>query len=188
MRYRFLLLPLIAAFAMAASATAQQWPDPPKAKQKTKAPPRDDTQELSPSQIERAKKFDVDDPDDLPKAVKRKSAANKGSAPPRQLACSGAFAADSSHIRLAQVYGQQNVVFDSVDGPGKTKLAASILFPKDPTRRLEILWQNETSRTGTRVIAINGRSGWAAPRGVRLGLQLAALEKINGKPFKLTGF
>jgi hypothetical protein len=86
------------------------------------------------------------------------------------------------------VYGQQNVVFDSVDGPGKTKLAASILFPKDPARRLEILWQNETTRTGTRVIAINGRSGWTGPRGVRLGLQVAALEKINGKPFKLTGF
>jgi hypothetical protein len=38
------------------------------------------------------------------------------------------------------------------------------------------------------VIAINGRSQWSAPKGIKLGLSLAALEKANGKPFKLTGF
>lgn len=190
MRYRLLMFSLTAAFAMAAAASAQQWPDPPppapKAKQKAKQPPIDDTQELSPAQIERAKKFDTFDDPDMPKAVKRKEAAKP--APPRQVACSGAFAADSSQVRLAQVYGQQNVVFDSVEGPKNTKLAASVLFPKDPTRRLEVLWNNETTRTGTRVIVINGRSGWTAPRGAKLGMPLPALEKINGKPFKLTGF
>jgi hypothetical protein len=38
------------------------------------------------------------------------------------------------------------------------------------------------------VIAINGRSQWVAPKGLKLGLSIAALEKTNGKPFKLTGF
>src|SRR5262249_13086745 len=29
---------------------------------------------------------------------------------------------------------------------------------------------------------------WTGPKGLRLGLTLAALEKLNGKPFKLSGF
>jgi hypothetical protein len=38
------------------------------------------------------------------------------------------------------------------------------------------------------VIAINGKSQWSAPKGMKLGLPLAALEKANGRPFKLSGF
>ena len=105
-----------------------------------------------------------------------------------QIDCRGAFARDSSHIRLAQVFGPDNVTFTDVDGPDNTKMPASVLFPNDPARRLEMLWNNTSSRSGTQVIVINGKSAWAAPRGVKLGVQLAALEKINGKPFKLTAF
>src|SRR5262249_2250367 len=38
------------------------------------------------------------------------------------------------------------------------------------------------------LIVITGQSTWAGPKGLRLGLTLAALEKLNGKPFKLSGF
>jgi hypothetical protein len=37
-----------------------------------------------------------------------------------------------------------------------------------------------------RLVAINGRSGWRGPKGLRLGLTIAAVEKINGKPFTLS--
>ena len=40
----------------------------------------------------------------------------------------------------------------------------------------------------TYLIVINGQSTWAAPKGLKLGLQFAALEKLNGKPFKFKGF
>ena len=86
------------------------------------------------------------------------------------------------------VVGLQNLVFAEVDGPENTKLMASVLFPKDPTRRLEVLWNNEAGRNQTALVVINGRSTWTAPKGLKLGLTLAALEKINGKPFKLAGF
>jgi len=171
--------------------SAQQWPDAPKAQPKTrpKAPPRrpapDDVEELTPGQIERAQ-----EPDPPPSKSKAqpKTATSSSGPPARTVACSGAFARDSSHIRLAQVFGPNNVIFDAVDGPDSSKLPASILFPKDPARRLEVLWTNESSRSGTQLIVINGRSNWSGPRGLKLGLQLTALEKINGKPFKLTGF
>jgi hypothetical protein len=188
---------LLLAAALVAPALAQppgsQWPDlppaEPKTKQKAKAkqPPPDDVEELTPAQIKRAQ--DRDQPPgskDAPQAVKR--APKGGGAPGRQIACSGAFAKDSSHIRLAQVFGAQNVDFTEVDGPANSKLSASVLFPKDPNRRLEVLWDNNATRTSTQLVVINGQSAWTAPQGVRLGLQIPAIEKLNRKPFKVTAF
>ena len=107
---------------------------------------------------------------------------------PRVIACSGVFAKDSSHLKLATRFDSRNVAFTEVDGPEGSRLMASVLFPKDPKRRLEVLWQNEASRSDTHLIVINGQSTWTAPKGLRLGLALPALEKLNGKPFRLSGF
>src|SRR5262249_4396777 len=112
----------------------------------------------------------------------------KAAAPAHTVACSGAFAKNSSHIRLAQIFGAQNVTFTEVDGPQNTKLQASVLYPKDPKRHLEVLWINERSRANTSLIAINGQSTWTGPKGLHLGLPIAAVEKLNGKPFQIAGF
>jgi hypothetical protein len=106
----------------------------------------------------------------------------------RTIACTGVFGKDSSHLKLATRFDSRNVAFTEVDGPEGSRLMASVLFPNDPKRRLEVLWQNEASRTETHLIVINGRSTWTAPKGLRLGLPLAALEKLNGKPFRMSGF
>jgi hypothetical protein len=106
----------------------------------------------------------------------------------RAIACSGPFGKQSSHLKLAQRFDSRNITFTEVDGPEGTKLRASVLFPNDPKRRLEILWQNDAARSDTHLIVINGQSTWTAPRGLRLGLTLPALEKLNGKPFRLKGF
>jgi hypothetical protein len=106
----------------------------------------------------------------------------------RAVACSGAFARASSHLKLAQVFDSRNVTFGEVAGPAGTTLMASIVYPTDPKRRIEVLWQNEAARTDTSLIVIAGQSQWLGPKGLRLGLALAALEKLNGKPFKLSGF
>ena len=84
-------------------------------------------------------------------------------------------------------YDLKNVDFSEVDaGSGKTM--ASIIYPKDPKRRLEVWWLQPERRKDTYLIAINGQSTWAGPDGLRLGLSLADLEKLNHKPFKLKGF
>jgi hypothetical protein len=98
------------------------------------------------------------------------------------------FAKESTHIKLAMKYDPRNVTYGQVDGPEGSKIPSSILFPNEPRRRLEVMWDQETSRSGTSLIAINGKSQWSAPKGIRLGLSLAALEKANGKPFKVSGF
>jgi len=112
----------------------------------------------------------------------------KGAEGARTIACSGVFAKDSSHLKLATRFDSRNITFTEVDGPEGSKLMASVLFPNDAKRRLEVLWQNEASRTDTHLIVINGQSTWSAPKGLRLGMPLAAVEKLNGKPFKMSGF
>jgi hypothetical protein len=103
------------------------------------------------------------------------------------VACSGPFSQDSSSLKLAMVFDSSNLAFQDVD-VGGTKVGASILYPKDPKRRLEIWWQNPANRSGTYLILINGKSSWGAPNGLKLGLTLPELEKLNHKPFKLKGF
>jgi len=123
----------------------------------------------------------VDNPGAAPAARKPAPAA-------RSVACSGVFAKDSSHLKLAQSFEAKNIEFGAVPGPEGTSLNASILYGGDPKRRLEVLWQNEAARSDVSLIVITGQSQWSAPKGLRLGLALAALEKLDGKPFKLSGF
>jgi hypothetical protein len=186
---RWVLASLLAGVvAMAPAALSAQQPAraqaAPKAKQAPREqPPEPDVEELTPGQIQRAQEPEP------PSAQSSRPATPKPAAEPsRAIACSGIFAKDSSHLKLATMYKPQNVVFTEVDGPDGTKLMASVLFPKEPKRRLEVLWQNEAARMGTALIVINGQSTWTAPKGLKLGLQVAAIEKLNNKPFKLRGF
>jgi hypothetical protein len=208
MRIHRVLLSLIAVVAAAAPdlASAQwpspskpqvQWPDPPssqtapKAAPKAKPAPRartqQDVEELTPGQIQRAQEAETSS-GATPKAAQPPAKAKPKGSASRAIACSGAFARNSSHLRLAQAFGSQNITFTEVDGPDNTKLMASVLYPKDPRQRLEVLWENEASRSDLQLIVINGRSSWNAPKGLRLGLSLASIEKLNGKPFKLRTF
>jgi hypothetical protein len=104
------------------------------------------------------------------------------------VACRGLFARDSSHAKLAVAFRSRNVAFTQVDGVSGAKIMATVLFAKDPRRRLEVWWTNQTTRSETHLIVINGQSDWSAPGQLRLGLTLPQLEQINGKAFKLTGF
>jgi len=115
-------------------------------------------------------------------------AAPKSASAAHAIACSGAFAKDSTHMTLMQAFQPKNVEYGEVAGPSGTKLNATILFPKDPKRHLEVLWQNEAARSDTSLIVITGQSIWTGPKGLKLGLTLAALEKLNGKAFRLSGF
>jgi hypothetical protein len=130
------------------------------------------------------------DTDPTAAAVAKPAAAARSAGPtgPHVVACSGAFSKDSSHLRLAMTFETKNVAFTDVDGDGGAKVPASVLFPNDPKRRLEVWWSNPAARRDTYLVVIGGQSTWTAPGGMKLGLTLAQLEKLNHKPFKLKGF
>ena len=99
----------------------------------------------------------------------------------------GTFAKDSSNLRLAITFDAKNITYSDINVSG-SPVGSSVVYPKDPKRRLEIWWQNQANRSGIYLILINGQTTWAAPGGMKLGLTLADLEKLNHKPFKLKGF
>ena len=100
--------------------------------------------------------------------------------------CSGPFAKDSGMLALAMVFDSRNMTFSHETVPGG-EADVTVLFPNDPRRRLEVWWSNP-NRTGTYLIDIAAKSTWTGPHGLRLGLTLEQLEKINHKPFKVKGF
>src|SRR5262245_35376609 len=192
---RLALAALVAALALAMpSVMLAQSPwqvaQSPKAKAPAKkaAPPpvEDDVpeiEELTPEQIRRAQEPAPPAGRAAPKApagVAPKGPPPKEASPaqPRVVTCSGVFAKDTSHLKLATAFNSDNVAFGEVDGADGSRLKASVLFPKEPRRRLEVLWLDEGARSGVSVIAINGQSGWTGPKGLALKMPLASLERL----------
>jgi hypothetical protein len=173
-------------------------------------PDLDANDQLAPSQMKQPMPAAVSQPSSAAHAIKRAATDAPTAAAPaaasvepkpmaprapkapaadaRTVACVGAFSKDSSHLRLAMTYESKNVAFADVQADGGTKVQASVLFPNDPKHRLEVWWANPAARSQTYLIVINGQSTWSAPGGMKLGLTLAQLEKLNHKPFKVKGF
>jgi hypothetical protein len=104
------------------------------------------------------------------------------------VACSGTFAKDSNHLKLTTAFNSKNVTFTDVEATDGSKVPASVLFPNDPKRRLEVWWSDRATRSDIHLIVISGHSTWTAADGMRLGQTLEQVEKLNHKPFKLKGF
>jgi len=154
-------------------------------------PDLDTDDQLAPSQMKQPVPAAVSHPASAAHASAPATVRHGGPAPAvagHTVACSGTFAKDSSHLKLAMTYDSRNITFTDVESTDGTKVPASVLFPKDPKRRLEIWWANPAARSDTYLIVINGKSDWSGPGGLRLGLNLAQLEKLNHKAFKLKGF
>jgi hypothetical protein len=168
-----------------------RWPEPPKPPQAAPAPAPAARTVAPKAAAAQAQTLPAgEEPLQSPAPAPAPAPVKKHTPPPAAataVTCGGAFAKDTTHLKLAIKYDSRNIAFGEVDGAGG-KIPASILFPNDPKRRLEVLWANEAAHSGISVIAINGKSQWSAPKGMKLGLSLAALEKANGRPFKLSGF
>jgi hypothetical protein len=154
-------------------------------------PDLDSDDQLAPSQMKQPVPVAVSQPGSAAHASAPAAVRHAASAPAaagHTVACSGTFGKDSSHLKLAMTFDSKNITFTDVESSGGTKVPASVLFPKDPKRRLEVWWANPAARSDTYLIVINGKSDWTAPGGLHLGLNLAQLEKLNHKAFKLKGF
>ena len=191
-----ILIAAIPSFAAAQSSSAprgssptvqDRWPEPAKPPQAE--PLQGSAQEAAPKpkpepKPARSKAWITDDDTTAAQAQPKPQQR----APANVVACSGVFAKDSGHLKLAVRFDSRNVVYGQVDGPEGSRINASIVYPNDPKRRLEVMWTNDAARNDTSIIAINGKSQWTAPKGMKLGLAIAALEKANGRPFKISGF
>ena len=107
-----------------------------------------------------------------------------------ELSCA-AFAG-ATGASLEQRYGAANVVQQSIPGAEGAESMGTVLFPSDPSRRVEIFWNDTPGRTSPASITITGtqgqRSQWTGPHSLTLGESMADVEHANGGAFTLYGF
>jgi len=108
-------------------------------------------------------------------------------AAPRVIKCEGPFARNAGHADLVKAFGSGNVAYQDIDGAEGEKIKASVLYPNDSKAKLEIIWGDEKGRRRPTIRA-KDQSAWASANGIRIGMALADIEKMNGKPFTLSGF
>ena len=99
-----------------------------------------------------------------------------------------AFGRYASRVDLVKAFGANNVVDEEIDGAESDKIKASVLYPNEPKARLEFIWSDQKARRRPAMIRAKDQSAWASANGIRIGMALADVEKMNGKPFKLSGF
>lgn len=98
------------------------------------------------------------------------------------------FHASDSEATLVARYGRTEVVRGPVDlGEGETE-PGTIVFPRDSTRRLQVHWSDTTAfARPSRVVVYDSASRWRIYPGVGMHTSLQELERLNARPFVLTG-
>lgn len=100
--------------------------------------------------------------------------------------CTGVFGPDSSEALLKQTYGAENVVTGQVPGAYDQQMLATTVFPNDPDKSMQFVWWDEDTREG--LLSVDLPPSIDGPGGVHIGMPVAEVLDINGKPFTMSGF
>ncbi|MGH8060467.1 MAG: hypothetical protein ACREO7_00420 [Pseudoxanthomonas sp.] len=90
---------------------------------------------------------------------------------------------------LQHRFGAGNVKVEEIPGAEGESFRGVLLFPDDPSRRATVYFQDPQNLLGLAMVSIDeDRSEWKLASGVGIGMSLAGLRRINGKPFTFSGF
>lgn len=93
-----------------------------------------------------------------------------------------------SYDALAAAYGPQNLREQTLPGPEGESYTATVLYPDDTARRLEIIWFTD-AKTAPASISVSGAGSlWRGPHNIAIGDDLQRVEAANGREFQLYGF
>jgi hypothetical protein len=112
-------------------------------------------------------------------------------APPPQegaITCSSPVAPNDSGKTLRQRYGKDIVVQELPGAEGET-YKGLVLLPRAADRRIEVSFTDDTMKRATGLAIRNQAkaSRWNLS-GITIGSSLAEVQKVNGKPFLVSGF
>jgi len=95
----------------------------------------------------------------------------------------------TSEKSLIGRFGAKNVKRQTVPVVESETADGTVIYPDDAKRRATLIWKNAKKRDVAETIYITDQpSLWKLPNDITVGTTLAELEKMNGKPFKLSGF
>ena len=98
----------------------------------------------------------------------------------------GAITHGMTLLGLRTIYGAKNVKPAQLDGREGTTLEGLRLFP-GTDRELELIYDQEGDEKIVTDVVVIGKA-WKFENGLKVGMGLDEVEKINGKPFKVNGF
>lgn len=88
---------------------------------------------------------------------------------------------------IERAYGKKNFKMEQLPGAEGETIAGAKLF-EGTERELEIVWDPEKEKTKVVFdIRIIGKA-WKFENGLKSGMTVEEVEKINGKPFQIAGF
>ncbi len=95
---------------------------------------------------------------------------------------------------LVRMFGAKNVQDDEIAITDGDRESGTRIFADQPNNSLAILWKGDAPESSVRSIIFCDASEplssckWHTAEGISLGTSLKALEKANGRKFKLNGF
>lgn len=100
----------------------------------------------------------------------------------------GPITATTTRAELDSLFGRDNVQDRSLDG-NEGPEAATVVYGDDASAALAVTWDKEHVSTIHICYGTNtGPCRWRTASGIRIGLLLRELEKLNGKSFQMAGF
>ncbi|WP_440223851.1 hypothetical protein ACQQ2N_01235 [Dokdonella sp. MW10] len=101
----------------------------------------------------------------------------------------GTFSEFTTMDDLRGRFGAGNVVIVASPEEGAPDARSVVLFPDDPVRRAYVRFHDDAELAQLASVEIrDADSRWRGKHGVRVGMTLAEVRAINGKPFYLSGF
>jgi hypothetical protein len=88
---------------------------------------------------------------------------------------------------LKRIYGSQNVTTEKIEVEGAL-YEFTILFSRDPQRRLRISYTDAEKLHPQEVLITGNKSVWQTIHNVSVGMTLKELEAINTRPFRVGCF
>jgi hypothetical protein len=101
------------------------------------------------------------------------------------IACTGGLARDANHDAVVRAFGAGNVSYRAVPGEDENT-KGTVIFAGRPARQIEIIWKDQKSRSRPSLVTFG--PAWRTAEGITVGADLAAVEKLNGGQFTLSGF
>jgi hypothetical protein len=98
----------------------------------------------------------------------------------------GAISKKTSEEELIRIYGLTEIGRSTVKAPGKGDQPCTVIFPGNKDE-LRITWEDDARTRIEAVYILRNGSTWFTPQGLRHGVELAELTKINQAPLNFYG-
>lgn len=105
-----------------------------------------------------------------------------------ELSCE-AFPPTTTEAGLVARFGREHVVRDSIVGFDDGPQPGTVLFRDRADARAQVFWEDPATRRRPSLISVRATgTAWMTASGIVPNMTLRDLEKMNGRPFRMSGF